>query len=214
MTDNKEALEALGKMEPCTLSKCPVGLFIFNDCLCFKSEYRTPDLQLGYKTDAYIIESGEYFWGGTSCSIDRENLIVTPIKNIRTALQKPSAAKGRVDVEKLAEQAWDENKAFESEYSGHVDFVEYGMRYLLKYLTSQGHLNQCDWQPIDSMPSKGNFFCYSEWRAMKASASTTDYIWQDGVFLHNADEYTKGHIPSKATHWMPLPKPPTQDEGE
>ena len=39
-----------------TLKACPPGLFLFNEHVCFKSEYGD---------DAYCVESGEYFHGNT-----------------------------------------------------------------------------------------------------------------------------------------------------
>ena len=37
------------------------SLFLFNDSLCLKTEYFTP---IG-AVEAYIVGSGEFFWGGT-----------------------------------------------------------------------------------------------------------------------------------------------------
>lgn len=56
------------------------GLFRFEGTLCFKSEYETksgsePDV---WQSDAYVVSSGEYFWGGESSAAKRENLLVTP----------------------------------------------------------------------------------------------------------------------------------------
>lgn len=56
------------------LRDAPTGLFLFQGILGFKSEYHTNCL-----TDAYVVESGEYFWGGTSKGTDREALLVTPV---------------------------------------------------------------------------------------------------------------------------------------
>jgi len=64
---------------PVTLADCPPGLFHFGDCLGFKSEYRTRLASHLYQTDAYVVESGEYFWGGTSDPAEREKLLVTPL---------------------------------------------------------------------------------------------------------------------------------------
>jgi len=56
------------------LENCPPGLFVFvgagGPCLAFKSEYRTEKKDaagqiIGAQTDAYVVASGEYFWGGT-----------------------------------------------------------------------------------------------------------------------------------------------------
>ena len=43
-----------------TLHKCPIGLFLSSDgTLCLKTEYGNNDGRI----DAYIISSGEFFWG-------------------------------------------------------------------------------------------------------------------------------------------------------
>lgn len=58
----------------CALTECPPGFFLFHDEVCFKSEYLT-----GISPDAYC-SSGEYFWGGTNLSIERDKRIVQPLK--------------------------------------------------------------------------------------------------------------------------------------
>lgn len=60
----------------CKLSDCPPGLFLFNGGVCFKSEYSTA----GGSPDAYVVSSGEYFWGGTADRAARDALVVTPIE--------------------------------------------------------------------------------------------------------------------------------------
>ena len=68
--------DASKPVEQCTLGECPPGLFRFDGTLCFKSEYSSKPGQ----PDAYCVESGEYFWGGTSGDIEaRRALIVTPV---------------------------------------------------------------------------------------------------------------------------------------
>ena len=65
-----------------TLGDCPPGLFLFEgQCLGFKSEYRTEsESHPGvWQSDAYVVESGEYFWGGTSDPTQREKLMVLPL---------------------------------------------------------------------------------------------------------------------------------------
>lgn len=57
----------------CTLAECPPGLFLFNDEVCFKSEYLT-----GISPDAYC-ENGEAFWGGTTLISERDKLLVQPL---------------------------------------------------------------------------------------------------------------------------------------
>lgn len=62
--------------KPCTFANCPPGLFLHAGMLCFKSEYSTKPGQ----PDAYCVDSGEYFWGGTSGDLEKRlALIVTPV---------------------------------------------------------------------------------------------------------------------------------------
>ena len=58
-----------------TLAACPPGLFRFNGRLGFKSEYRD---DLGC-AEAFVVESGEAFWGGTTDKIVRDKLLVVPV---------------------------------------------------------------------------------------------------------------------------------------
>ncbi|CAA2142788.1 hypothetical protein [Hyphomicrobium sp. ghe19] len=66
-----------------SLDDCPTGLFWFGETLGFKSEYSRPkaegDLIVGAQCDAYVVGSGEYFWGGTSDWRARAKLMVTPL---------------------------------------------------------------------------------------------------------------------------------------
>lgn len=71
--------------EPCAFVDCPPGLFRWNGLLCFKSEYSTKAGQ----PDAYCVDSGEYFWGGTNGDLEKRcALIVTPI----AALSSPASS--------------------------------------------------------------------------------------------------------------------------
>lgn len=60
----------------CKLSECPPGLFIFNGSIGFKSEYSTAE----GSPDAYVVSSGEYFWGGKADRASRDALVVIPIE--------------------------------------------------------------------------------------------------------------------------------------
>ena len=70
-------------METVALEDCPTGLFLFGDCLGFMSEYATIKEEdgktVGVQRDAYVVSSGEYFWGGVSDWRLRAKLQVTPI---------------------------------------------------------------------------------------------------------------------------------------
>lgn len=71
-------------MSEATLGQCPPGLFMFGSTLGFKSEYKTESLSRPgfWQSDAYVVESGEYFWGGTSDPEAREKLIVAPLEPV------------------------------------------------------------------------------------------------------------------------------------
>lgn len=58
----------------CTLDDCPAGLFVHDGVLGFKTEYTGPA-----GPDAYVVLSGEFFWGGVDDVARRRNLIVTPV---------------------------------------------------------------------------------------------------------------------------------------
>jgi len=64
--------------DPVTLDDCPEGLFLFGKTLAVMTEYATDRSDIRQR-DAYIVESGEYFWGGTSYAADRAKLIVQPL---------------------------------------------------------------------------------------------------------------------------------------
>ena len=62
------------------LIDCPPGLFWFEGSLCFRSEYSTTVSSSPYpQPDAYVVASGEYFWGGAKSSEARSELMVQPI---------------------------------------------------------------------------------------------------------------------------------------
>ena len=59
-----------------TLAECPVGLFISGSrALCLKTEYGDNEGRI----DAYIVSSGEFFWGGAKTRADQRKLIVRPV---------------------------------------------------------------------------------------------------------------------------------------
>jgi hypothetical protein len=66
----------------CTLRECPPGLFLFGEAIGFKSEYAHDNTG---SPDAYVVESGEYFWGGESIREMRDKLMVVPIVLTRYA---------------------------------------------------------------------------------------------------------------------------------
>lgn len=66
-----------------TLGSAPPGLFWFEGILGFKSEYKTESVSRPgvWQSDAYVVEGGEYFWGGAPNPVEREQLVVIPINH-------------------------------------------------------------------------------------------------------------------------------------
>ena len=63
----------------CTLVDCPPGLFLFDGTLGFKTEYSMEFRQLGDYPQAFVVASGEVFWGGVHTHEERCNLMVQPV---------------------------------------------------------------------------------------------------------------------------------------
>lgn len=61
----------------CILAACPPGLFVYEGCLGFKTEYAD---------EYFVVASGEAFWGGTNIKEARAALWVMPVE-----LTDPSA---------------------------------------------------------------------------------------------------------------------------
>ena len=61
------------------LINAPVGLFDIDGVLVLKTEYSTQHDDGAITPDCYIVDSGEYFWGGVDSVEERNNLMVTPI---------------------------------------------------------------------------------------------------------------------------------------
>lgn len=61
------------------LINAPAGLFDIDGVLVLKTEYSTQHEDGAITPDCYIVDSGEYFWGGVDSVEERNNLMVTPI---------------------------------------------------------------------------------------------------------------------------------------
>ena len=58
------------------LAECPVGLFLYGGTLCLKTEYGNNEGRI----DAYIVSSGEFFWGDSPQTIvNQRKQMVRPI---------------------------------------------------------------------------------------------------------------------------------------
>lgn len=66
-------------MEKTTLASCPIGLFISDTGdLCLKTEYGDNNGGI----DAYIVSSGEFFWGKNPQTIQSQrDSVVRPVCN-------------------------------------------------------------------------------------------------------------------------------------
>jgi len=64
--------------EKCTLDELPCGtLFAFgDDCIAVKSEYRCNNGLI----EAFIVDSGEQFWGGAKTAKEQNVLMVQPLE--------------------------------------------------------------------------------------------------------------------------------------
>ncbi len=73
---------------PVTLAECPIGLFMSEaGMLCLKTEYGNNEGRI----DAYIVESGEMFWGAQPQTITSQRAqLVTPVENV-TLHKRPVA---------------------------------------------------------------------------------------------------------------------------
>lgn len=59
-----------------TLAQCPIGLFWAGDELCLKTEYGNNDGRI----DAYIVSTGEFFWGSHPQTIPNQRMqMVRPV---------------------------------------------------------------------------------------------------------------------------------------
>lgn len=88
------------KIAKVTLHECPPGPFLFEGALGFKTEYcameaigpvNVPGSQVRWRVgkwpDAYCMDSGEVFWGGTTTHEDRAALLVEPV-DVRAILER------------------------------------------------------------------------------------------------------------------------------
>ena len=69
-------IELIPEGFPVSLAECPEGPFLYDGDVGFKSEYQGKPETI----DAYCLESGEYFWGGTSTGEKQRELIVQPLR--------------------------------------------------------------------------------------------------------------------------------------
>lgn len=64
-----------------SLEECPIGLFMYLGELCLKTEYGNNEGRI----DAYIVRSGEFFWGDPPQTIASQR--ATLVKPVRVRLR-------------------------------------------------------------------------------------------------------------------------------
>lgn len=76
MTFNEFSRAEMRKAAQVTLVECPIGLFEYAGELCLKTEYGNNEGRI----DAYIVSSGEFFWGDPPQTIASQRAqLVTPV---------------------------------------------------------------------------------------------------------------------------------------
>lgn len=76
-------MKLIKKNNTCTLEELPNGsLFLCDDTLALKSEYRNENGAV----EAYIVGSGEFFWGGTNNAKEQAKIRVTEVEVDTTPL--------------------------------------------------------------------------------------------------------------------------------
>jgi hypothetical protein len=75
-----------------SLADCPIGLFLKDGELCVKSEYGDNEGRI----DAYIVSSGEFFWGGAKTRAQQRKVLVIPVDH-RDLMNALELAIGHID---------------------------------------------------------------------------------------------------------------------
>ena len=88
----------MAEREEVTLADCPIGLFMKGTELCLKTEYGNNEGRI----DAYIVSSGEFFWGGAMLPEDQRKVLVRPVSNYASS-KDGSYKDGIEDAAKVAE---------------------------------------------------------------------------------------------------------------
>ena len=104
-------------MDKVTLAECPIGLFMADGGeLCLKTEYGSNEGRI----DAYIVSSGEMFWGSPPQTIDSQRAeLVTPVENV--TLHKRPVAFRVIDGDRWVILLSEEAAQIEAEHRG-VDY--------------------------------------------------------------------------------------------
>lgn len=84
------------------LGNCPIGLFMFQDEVCLKSEYWIND-----RPECYIVSSGEMFCGGVSDREEYCNLMVISLNidfKFYDKLQKAVEIIEKLEINEISKQ--------------------------------------------------------------------------------------------------------------
>jgi len=99
------------------LDECPIGLFIAGGELCLKTEYGNNDGRI----DAYIVSSGEMFWGAAPQTVESQRAqMVEPVVNV-TLRKRPVAFRipdGNPDDDKWIVLQSEEAAQIEADHRG------------------------------------------------------------------------------------------------
>lgn len=82
-------IEVKKRKKECTLVDCPPGLFLFDGALGFKTPYPIDLRQKDYShyyPQAFVVATGEVFWGGVHTHEERCRLMVQPLSLKEEAL--------------------------------------------------------------------------------------------------------------------------------
>lgn len=102
-----------------TLAQCPIGLFWAGDELCLKTEYGNNEGRI----DAYIVSTGEFFWGSHPQTIPNQRMqMVRPVPEEALTRLTAQSGEGRSGagedaVEAVAQWLHDEG-GFGDSFSG------------------------------------------------------------------------------------------------
>lgn len=207
-------------VERVTLVECPIGLFWYGDTLCLKTEYGNNEGRI----DAYIVESGEFYWGDPPQTIASQRAqLVTPIDTDAAllALAAPLEKDAEWPADALFQMGDFVSKKGRTSWRGKVvgwyrtDLTALGFavesifepgtvqiypQTALEAADRLATLTGPGWQDIETAPKDDTMFlaCCADGRMM---------IWSGRIFALQ-DERTPDHLRFPATDWMPLPKPP------
>lgn len=85
-----------------SLTDAPIGLFMRDGELCLKTEYVRPDGAV----DAYIVSSGEAFWGPQPQSVENQrHCLVRPVSYERDWVRRQDNADLRAVLDEFARDA-------------------------------------------------------------------------------------------------------------